>query len=187
MMFKEFAGVARPSWIGKQWDDNSWHNDAMPHATLELGGDTGDDPTVSIWVNFPDVADRELHRDDTYGIVFSRVSSLDGGENMLYSGSDEHAARQWVMGAEMAKTIIAEIRANPALLRARSFSELHDLCDANVLGAQVGILMMAAHALKEAGITGEDERDALALAAVTDLLNHAQTITDLWLGVKGGV
>jgi hypothetical protein len=51
-------------------------------------------------------------------------------------------------------------------------------CDANTLGEQEAFLA-------ECGWTGnDDQRDAEALRISTDVLNHAQAITDLWLRVR---
>jgi hypothetical protein len=80
--------------------------------------------------------------------------------------------------AEIARTIIAEIEARPDLLAARSFTELHDRCDANCLGEQEAFL-------DACGWTGTDDaKDQQALEASTDVLNRAQDIVDRWLRTR---
>ena len=88
------------------------------------------------------------------------------------------AFTRWTRAAEIAKTIIAEVLRNPEWLAARSFSELHDHCDANMLGEQEAFLLSC-------GWTGQDvAKDAEALAASTDVLNDAQTIVGHWLAAR---
>jgi hypothetical protein len=96
------------------------------------------------------------------------------------SGENEQEAKKWARAAEIAKTIIADILASEdeRIQRAASFRELHDYCDANVLGDQE-------KAFEEAGGTGEsDEADAAAHAAMDEVLERAQTIVDHWLKTR---
>jgi hypothetical protein len=97
---------------------------------------------------------------------------------------------------EIALSIIADIEANPMVTTARgvrrnmldagSFAELHDYCDANMLGDSEKLMY-------ECGYTREDEemddvtRDRLddeARERFTGILNRAQGIVDLWLRTR---
>jgi len=112
-----------------------------------------------------------------YTAVF-QPSWVAAGDRMLYEGDDEAVAKQWARAAEIARTIIFEILRWPALLVARSFSELHNHCDANMLGAQPAFLI-------ECGWTGQDDvKDGAALAASTDVLDLAQQIVGVWLETR---
>lgn len=108
-----------------------------------------------------------------YTAVF-QPSWVAAGERTLYEGDDAAVAKQWARAAEIAKTIIFDILRWPGLLIARSFSELHDYCDANMLGAQSAFLI-------ECGWTGQDDvKDGAALAASAEVLNYAQQIVGVW-------
>ena len=184
MKFKTH-GITRPTWLGEGWIDHSCGNDAMPHATLFLTPDEGcEAPCIEVWVNYASKVSREVSR--RYEANFRRTWNLESGaDETLYLGEDEAAAKQIARGAEIAKTIIADILAGPVvttshgakanLLDATSFSELHDYCDANMLGDQEKLL-------GEFGHTGEDDAtDEAALSKAVDVLNHAQDIVDYWL------
>jgi hypothetical protein len=70
-------------------------------------------------------------------VVYQRSYAVESGVNsLLWKGEDDGEARSWARAAEIAKTIIAEILAHPDLLAARTFSELHDHCDATALGSK---------------------------------------------------
>lgn len=174
--FKEHD-VARPEWLGDSWHDSSWHNDAMPHASLFLTGNESDGPCVEFWINYEKPTDREIPVG--YMVVFQRSWVVEEGCDVaLYEGDDENIARHWVRAAEIAKTIIAEILHEPVLLACRSFSELHDHVDANTLGTQEAYI-------EECGWTGKDDaKDEAALAASTDVLNAAQDIVGHWLRTR---
>jgi hypothetical protein len=86
--------------------------------------------------------------------------------------------REVAIAAEIAESIIAEVAAHPEWMGARSFAQLHDFCDANVLGEQEAFLASC-------GWTGQDDaNDSAALAASTDVLNDAQTIVGHWLATR---
>jgi hypothetical protein len=92
----------------------------------------------------------------------------------------EQEARHWARAAEVARTIIADILASgdQRVLNALSFSELHDYCDANLLGNQEEVLT-------ECGWTGEnDEIDGAALTRSAEILDRAQMIVDYWLKTR---
>lgn len=176
--FKEHSEIARPDWLGAAWRDFSWHNDAMPHATLFLIGEGADnDPVVEVWVNYQKSEDRQIP--PAYMVMFQKTFVVESsGDWELYAGEDEQVAKRWARAAEIAKTIIADIVKEPALLGCRSLSELHDHVDANELGEQGAFL-------ESLGWTGKDDvKDAQALAASTDVLNCAQEIVDYWLRAR---
>jgi hypothetical protein len=135
--FKEHEEVERPTWLGEQWEDNSWHNDAMPHASLYLReakeGDTYPMPTVEVWVNYPKPDDREIGT--RYEFVFCRDWAGESGRDLcLWRGEDEEIAKIWERAARSAKSMIGIIVTRPDLMACTTFAQLHDHCDANVLG-----------------------------------------------------
>ena len=67
---------------------------------------------------------------------------------------------------EVADTIIAEIKTHPELMACSSFSELHDHCDANVLGC------------------AEELLDLTGMSTAIDILNEAQTVVTAFLSSK---
>lgn len=165
--FKEHE-IERPDFLGESWNDSSWRNDACAHAKLFLTPDeSGTGPVVEFWVNYRDPKSRGI--EPRFMVVYQRSYAVESGvDSLLWKGEDEGEARSWARAAEIAKTIIAEILAHPDLLAARTFSELHDHCDANCLGEQEAFL-------DSCGWTGEDEaKDQEALNASTDVLNGAQ-------------
>jgi hypothetical protein len=175
--FKEHE-IERPDFLGKSWNDSSGHNDARARATLFLTSDeSGTGPVVEFWVNYPDQNNRGV--EPRFAVVYSRSHAGEAGvDSLLWKGEDDGEARSWARAAEIAKTIIAEILAHPDLLAARTFSELHDHCDANCLGEQEAFL-------DSCGWTGEDDaKDQEALSTSTDVLNGAQAIVDGWLGSR---
>ena len=170
--------IERPEFLGESWRDSSWHNDACAHATLFLTPDeSGEAPVVKVWVNYPDPKNREVEW--RYAVIFQRTfEAVSGSDATLWVGDDKDVARGWARAAEIAKTIATDIVANPDLLAAASFAELHDLCDANCLGAQEAFL-------SSCGWTGKDDvKDAEALNASVDVLNGAQSIVDHWLRAR---
>jgi hypothetical protein len=108
-----------------------------------------------------------------YDVVFQRSFELESSDDAtLWAGDEEHLARGWARAAEIAKTIATEVVASPELLRALTFSQLHDYCDANCLGNQEAFLTSC-------GWTGEnDAKDEEALNASVEVLNGAQCIVD---------
>ncbi len=75
----------------------------------------------------------------------------------------------WVMkhtAKTIAQSIIDEINASPELSKCRTFSELHDFCDANTLGNSEAIL------------------DELHWDDAITLLNEAQEIVNKKLAIK---
>jgi len=178
--FKQHSDVTRPEWLeGPQWDDASWGNDAMPHCVLYLtDGDPEETPAVEVWVNYEDPNDREVP--PRYMVVFMRDWAGESSSDVtLYQGDDEWTAHACARGAEIARTIIADILANPMvdshrlggpanMLDAESFSELHDYCDANMLGETEKLL-------------DEYPCDDGVSDECTDVLNAAQEIVDRWL------
>jgi hypothetical protein len=175
--FKE-PEIERPDFLGESWNYCSWHNEACAHATLFLTPDgSGTGPVVEFWVNYGDPKSRGIEL--RFMVVYQRSYAVESGVNsLLWKGEDDGEARSWARAAEIAKTIIAEILTHPDLMAARTFSELHDLCDANCLGDQEAFL-------DSCGWTGEDEaKDQEALNAFTDVLNGAQAIVDAWLGSR---
>jgi hypothetical protein len=158
----------------------------MPHATLYLV------PAVSYpaqivetWVNYAKPEDREMG--SLYEVIYMRdMANESSRDEVLYAGDDEALAKQAARGAEIAKTIIADILARPVratasgekanLLMCNSFSELHDCCDANLLGDSEKLLDECGHTW------GKDEaKDDEARGRAVDILNIAQAIVDLWL------
>ena len=176
--FKEHD-VARPEWLADKdgWFDQSWHNDALPHVSMFLTANESDGPCVEFWVNYEHATDREVP--PRYMAVFQRSWVVEnGGDAVLYDGDDEAVAKQWARASRIAKTIIPEILAEPVLLACRTFSELHEHVDANVLGEQEQYL-------EECGWTGKDDaKDEAALIATTDVLNNAQAIVDAFLRTR---
>jgi hypothetical protein len=175
--FKEHSEVARPAWLGAGWDDNSWHNDAMPHCTLHLGSQNPQiQPVVEIWVNYPRPEDREIGT--AFEVVFMRDWSADSGDDVtLYSGEDEAAAVIWERAARTAKSMIAVILARPDLNACWTFSQLHDHCDANILGDVEAMTAEGeAHRVPsddpEVGITGWAHR----------VHERAVQIVEAWMG-----
>lgn len=65
--------------------------------------------------------------------------------------------------AYVVESIIAEIRNDPVLLVCKSFSELHEHCDANTLGCQEALF------------------EELGLENALPILNAAQSEVNLWL------
>lgn len=70
---------------------------------------------------------------------------------------------------QIADAIITEISRDEMLLKCKTFSELHDYCDANTLGG-----------------TDEEmtELPEGSLEEYIDTLNDAQCLVDLWLGAR---
>jgi len=167
-----------PDFLGQSWNDSSWHNDACAHATLFLTPDeSGEGPVVEFWVNYADPNDRRIPA--RYDVVFQRSFELESSDDAtLWAGDDDQVARQWARAAEIAKTIATEVVASPELIKAQTFAELHDHCDANCLGEQQAFL-------DSCGWTGNDDaKDQEALNASTNVLNGAQTIVDYWLRAR---
>jgi hypothetical protein len=175
--FKDHA-IERPEFLGESWHDSSWRSDACAHATLFLTPDEScEAPVVEFWVNYSDPKDRTIP--SRYDVVFQRSFELESSDDAtLWTGDEEHLARRWARAAEIAKTIATEVVCSPELLRALTFSELHDYCDANCLGDQEAFLTSC-------GWTGEnDAKDEEALNASVEVLNGAQCIVDLWLRAR---
>ena len=181
--FKEFR-IIRPAWLGEQWHDSSWHNDAMPHGTLYLTADESNDaPVIECWVNYAKRSDREIG--DRYMVVFQKSYACESGaDELLWHGDDEETAKMYVRAAELAKTIIADILARPRCNAATDFANLHDYCDANVIGNQEQVLIDAEKALAVAGWAEGDARDEQALANTFDEIENARHIADLWLRLR---
>lgn len=166
MKFKEHSDVPRPDWLGEAWHDDSWHNDALPHCSLFLTPNEDDGPVVECWVNWADPKEREIP--PRYIVDFMRSYTAESGwDASLYEGEDEEQAKLFVQAAEIAKTIIADIWWDAKLSAAKTFSELHDYCDANMLGAQATIV-------DESGDVNE----------WADVLNAAQDIVDIYLRTR---
>jgi hypothetical protein len=68
--------------------------------------------------------------------------------------------------AYVANSIIAEIKKDEVLMACKSFSELHDYCDANCLGCSEELL------------------DVFEFERAIKLLNAAQTEVHRWLSVQ---
>jgi hypothetical protein len=164
--------LARPQWLGDAWADSPSHN-VLPTAILCVTADGLDGPAIECRLS------RSPGELDRYEFTYQRSWVVDDdADRLLYSGRDENAARQWARAAEIAKTIIAEVLQHPEWLTARSFSELHDRCDANVLGDQEAFLVSC-------GWTGADDiADEAALTASADVLNFAQSIVGIWLATR---
>ena len=137
MKFKEHEEVERPAWLGEDWEDVSWHNDAMPHALLYLRPVWDDEsypmPVIEFWVNYSKTEDREIGT--RYEVLFLKDWGNDSSADvLLWRGEDEAAAVIWERAARTAKSMIAAILPRPDLMACQTFSELHDHCDANILG-----------------------------------------------------
>jgi hypothetical protein len=88
----------------EKWNDQSWHNDAMPHSTLYLTPEvdqTGDSPCVEVWVNYEDPEGREIPCSGRFIVEFLKDFSQESGSDVqLYTGEDEDIARQFARGAD---------------------------------------------------------------------------------------
>jgi hypothetical protein len=56
MKYKEYPEIEIPE-ILKDWEDTSWHNDAMPSSECPVKTAKGN--TIVVWVNYPKREDRE--------------------------------------------------------------------------------------------------------------------------------
>lgn len=175
--FKEHE-VERPAWLGADWEDNSWHNDAMPHALLYLVQSAYPQAVIEFWVNYPGSEDREIGT--RYEVLFLRDWGNDSGADvLLWRGEDEAAAVIWERAARTAKSMIAIIAARPDLNACGSFDELHDHCDANILGD-----VEAMTAEGEAHRTAADDPEVGITGWANAVHNGAVRIVNAWLSAK---
>lgn len=131
--YHEWPSIPIPEWLQKQgWNDRSYHNDLCARSEVDLF----DGRTLRVWVDHLDKARREFPEYTRYAIyVHADDDDLDGQE--IYLGESDTEAAQAVFRflvhftVESMKNDIAE---DPRLLACRSYSELHDHCDANLLG-----------------------------------------------------
>jgi len=174
--FKEHDEVERPAWLGADWEDSSWHNDAMPHCTLHLGSANPQiQPVVEVWVNYPRPEDREIGT--AYEVNFMRDwSGESGGDATFYSGEDEAAAVIWERAARLAKAQIAAIMARPDLMACQNFCQLHDHCDANMLGDVEALIVEG-----EAHRAGGDDPEVSITGWTLAVTNAAMDIVNVWM------
>jgi hypothetical protein len=175
--FKEHD-VERPAWLGAEWDDSSWHNDAMPHATLYLAQTEHPQPVIEFWVNYAAPEDREIGT--LYEVVFQRDWAAESGTDvMLWQGEDEAAAVIWERAARTAKSMIAEIMPRPDLMACSTFCELHDHCDANVLGDVEAMTKEG-----EAHRTAADDPEVGITGWAHQVHEGAMRIVEAWMGAR---
>lgn len=169
------GAIKRPEFLGTSWQELCPSTAACVTVRLLLTREeSGRAPAVEFWVSSLDPTDRRSRA--RYGVLFRQRFAAEAGSDVtLWAGDDEAVASAWARAAEIAKTIATQVADDPVLRAARSFSELHDYCDANCLGEQEA-------SLDSCGWTGNDDaKDEAALIASTDILNNAQTIVDYWL------
>ncbi len=80
----------------------------------------------------------------------------------------------------LAQTIIEEIKTRPDLMACKSFSELHDHCDANCLGDQEAVWD---HHVGTGEMSNEEHSERME--RFSNIADPAQTIVDEWLAAKG--
>jgi hypothetical protein len=172
--FKEHSEVERPAWLGEAWEDNSWHNDACPQAVLYLEIREYPQAVIQFWINYPP-AERELGPafEVRYLNDWGNDSSLD---ELLYRGEDEAAAQMWERAARTAKSMIDAILARPDLNACKTFAELHNHCDANVLGD-----VEAMTAEGEAHRDGTDDPEVSITGWAFAVHDGALRIVELWM------
>jgi len=174
MRFKEHSEVERPAWLGEAWEDNSWHNDACPHAILYLEVKEYPQAIVDFWVNYPQ-GEREIG--PGFEVRFHHDWGSDDRSEVLYRGEDEGAAIMWERAARTAKSMIDAILARPDLNACKTFAALHDHCDANVLGD-----VEAMTAEGEAHRDSTDDPEVSITGWAHAVHGGAVRIVDLWLG-----
>ena len=169
--------MERPAWLGPLWEDSSWHNDAMPHATLHLGSkDPQIQPVVEVWVNYPRPEDREIGT--AFEVNFMRDWSGESGADVtFYSGEDEALAIVWERAARTAQSMIVVIMARPDLYACQNFCQLHDHCDANMLGDVEALI-----AEGEAFRTAADDPEVSVTGWTLAVTNAAMEIVNAWMG-----
>ena len=175
MQFKEHE-VERPQFLGAAWEDTSWHNDAMPHATLYLDDHDNPQAVIDFWVNYAKPEDREVG--ELYEVVLARDWGAESSSDVsLYLGDDPAQAIIWERAARTARSMIREILARPELVACRNFSELHDHCDANILGDVEEMTKEG-----EAHRTAADDPEVGITGWANDVHNAATLIIDAYLG-----
>lgn len=168
--------VERPAWLGWDWEDTSWHNDSMPHATLYLTPDGNPQAVVEFWINYADPAEREIGT--LYEVVFQRDwAAEDSRDEALWRGEDEAAAVIWERAARTAKSMIAAILPRADLMACQTFAELHDHCDANILGD-----VEAMTAEGEAHRTPADDPEVGITGWTHQVHQNAVRIVEAWIG-----
>jgi len=160
MTYKAFPEITIPAWLeppvpeeGEEaergWEDTSWGNDALAKSQAYLKFDPeGEAHVITVWVNYADVSEREVP--PGFQVVVDR--NQDEWDNdtgiTLYQGEDSEAAR-WAVHRYLVNWAVEGIKADiktgwastyPGIATAKTFSELHDYCDANILGPSEAIL-----------------------------------------------
>lgn len=87
--YKDFPHIAIPKAL-EDWEDHSWHNDAMPHSELPLGDGSG----IVFWVSPEDRAMREAPEYPRYIVEYQ--PDIDDQDELLrrilYEGEVLHEA-----------------------------------------------------------------------------------------------
>lgn len=87
--YKEFPSVPIPPWLqGDGWEDESWHNDAMPRSCRVLGNAR----VLSVWVDFDAPEMREWEDGGKYTVTHEDALRTDDLVE-VYSGDSEDEAQ----------------------------------------------------------------------------------------------
>lgn len=96
--FKEYRAIMFPQWaIDLGFKDVSWHNDAMPHCTIELKGPEVTPLILELWVDYEDREQREVPSWPRYmaGLAWEEQRS-EGFLVNIYHGEAENDCRYLV-------------------------------------------------------------------------------------------
>jgi hypothetical protein len=89
--FKDFTDLQIPDLLDTSWEDVSWKNDACGALLRKLDLEQeGDYPVLRLWVEYDDIADREIV-DHKYQLELLKNEDAicDGTAEVIYYGDDE--------------------------------------------------------------------------------------------------
>lgn len=124
MSYSMFDGFTLDVAIPDGFKDSSYHNDAMPSWTKVLTQDT--EHRLVIWIDYADQSMSEVG-----GCRFTLEHYFEDGSCVCIEHSDNW---QDILVELVMFEIIDLINADIVPFSIRSFAELHDYCDANMLG-----------------------------------------------------
>lgn len=181
VVFNQHPSVKVPAFLQRKgFDDDSWRNDACAKCTVDFPGTkfAKFESGLCIWVSEVEPSEREM-AEDWPRFVVQHVRNEDewtnGEAELIYEGESEADAAKAVfemLAVAVGWSILDDVKRLDLMRshqerygkRCASFSQLHDVCDANMLGWSEWVA--DTFGLEDYG---------------TDLLNRAQEIVDLKL------
>ena len=172
---KEIEALVASGWL----TDESWHNDACPSFTRYYP-EIGEQTNIRLWVDHPDPGQREVQF-LRFALSIEPLCYAERGREEVIATEDlPELLRTMIWTDRMITSRFREmkqLRGNGKLPRTvSSWADVHNFCDANVLGDAEALMEVATSAFDTPEDIGEK-----AINWFAGILNPVDSLLDWWL------